>query len=107
MVQNLTAMTLDGIIKAGYCCNLNVQYYWDKIYQRFLIRKKVELNKTNFFRSGLMSEDVLDKLRMPTFDNWQWEDAEMMFLVQQMFVDLGLVETFHIEVYNINSKNID
>ncbi|XP_057303594.1 high affinity cGMP-specific 3',5'-cyclic phosphodiesterase 9A-like [Hydractinia symbiolongicarpus] len=48
--------------------------------------------------SGLMSEDVLDKLRMPTFDNWQWEDAEMMFLVQQMFVDLGLVETFHIEM---------
>ena len=45
-----------------------------------------------------MSEETLDRLRAPTFDNWQWEDAEMMFLVQEMFVDLGLVETFHIEV---------
>ena len=49
-------------------------------------------------RSGLTSEETLEHLRRPTFDNWQWEDAEMMFLVQQMFLDLGLVETFHIEV---------
>ncbi|XP_066915612.1 high affinity cGMP-specific 3',5'-cyclic phosphodiesterase 9A-like [Clytia hemisphaerica] len=48
--------------------------------------------------SGLTSEETLEHLRRPTFDNWQWEDAEMMFLVQQMFLDLGLVETFHIEV---------
>lgn len=47
---------------------------------------------------GLTSEETLEHLRRPTFDNWQWEDAEMMFLIQQMFLDLGLVETFHIEV---------
>ena len=49
----------------------------------------------------MTSEETLEHLRRPTFDNWQWEDAEMMFLVQQMFLDLGLVETFHIEVVNI------
>ena len=48
----------------------------------------------------MTSEETLEHLRRPTFDNWQWEDAEMMFLVQQMFLDLGLVETFHIEVVN-------
>lgn len=46
----------------------------------------------------MTSEETLEHLRRPTFNNWQWEDAEMMFLVQQMFIDLGLVETFHIEV---------
>jgi len=48
--------------------------------------------------AGLPSVDTLDSLRQPAFDNWQWEDAEMMFLIQQMFIDLGLVQTFHIEM---------
>lgn len=51
------------------------------------------------------SEETLDHLRQPTFDNWQWEDAEMMFLVQQMFMDLGLVDTFHIEVRYCYQQN--
>ncbi|XP_065655313.1 high affinity cGMP-specific 3',5'-cyclic phosphodiesterase 9A isoform X3 [Hydra vulgaris] len=56
------------------------------------------LNKFLKMGSGLTSEETLEKLRRPSFDNWQWEDAEMMFLVQQMFLDLGLVETFHIDM---------
>ena len=44
------------------------------------------------------STETLKELREPTFDNWQWEDAEMLFLLQQMFVDLGLMQAFHIEV---------
>lgn len=28
----------------------------------------------------------------------QWEDSEMLYLLQQMFVDLKLVESFYIEV---------
>ena len=30
----------------------------------------------------------------------QWEDAEMLYLLQQMFIDLNLMEKFHIEVIN-------
>lgn len=58
-----------------------------------------------YLRSGMPSEETLDHLRQPTFDNWQWEDAEMMFLVQQMFMDLGLVDTFHIEVRYCYQRN--
>eukprot|EP00795_Rhopilema_esculentum_P006949 gene6949-12569_t len=44
-----------------------------------------------FLRMGFVepSTETLKELREPTFDNWQWEDAEMLFLLQQMFVDLG------------------
>lgn len=31
----------------------------------------------------------------------QWEDAEMLYLLQQMFIDLNLMEKFHIEVINL------
>ncbi|XP_077866472.1 high affinity cGMP-specific 3',5'-cyclic phosphodiesterase 9A-like [Saccoglossus kowalevskii] len=45
-----------------------------------------------------MSEDVKLYLRKPTFDNWQWEDAEMLVLLQQMYIDLEFVEKFNIEM---------
>ena len=34
----------------------------------------------------------------------QWEDAEMLYLLQQMFIDLNLMEKFHIEVINLCNK---
>ncbi|XP_070561669.1 high affinity cGMP-specific 3',5'-cyclic phosphodiesterase 9A-like isoform X2 [Ptychodera flava] len=45
-----------------------------------------------------MAENVKLYLRKPTFDNWQWEDAEMLVLLQQMYIDLEFVETFNIEM---------
>ena len=35
---------------------------------------------------------------MPTFDNWKFEDAEMLVLLQQMFVDLEFTSKFTIKV---------
>jgi len=53
-----------------------------------------------FLRMGHVepSIETLSDLRQPTFDSWQWEDAEMLFLLQQMYVDLGLMQAFHIEL---------
>lgn len=52
-----------------------------------------------FLRMGFAepSLETLQELRHPTFDNWQWEDAEMLFLLQRMYNDLGLAQAFHIE----------
>ncbi|KAK3740955.1 hypothetical protein QZH41_017795 [Actinostola sp. cb2023] len=47
-----------------------------------------------------LSEETRNILKKPTFDNWQWEEEEMLFLLQQMYVDLGLLETFKIEASN-------
>ncbi|KAI1884944.1 hypothetical protein AGOR_G00215110 [Albula goreensis] len=45
-----------------------------------------------------VSEEVRQYLKTPTFDNWQWEDTEIMVLLQVMFTDLDFISTFNIEV---------
>ncbi|KAG7503757.1 hypothetical protein JOB18_044432 [Solea senegalensis] len=44
-----------------------------------------------------VSEEVRQYLKTPTFDNWQWEDAEIMVLLQVMYTDLDFIATFRIE----------
>ncbi|XP_018950051.2 high affinity cGMP-specific 3',5'-cyclic phosphodiesterase 9A-like [Cyprinus carpio] len=45
-----------------------------------------------------VSEEVRQYLKTPTFDNWQWEDAEIMVLLQVMYTDLDFISTFNIEL---------
>lgn len=49
-------------------------------------------------RSVELTVATRELLKKPTFDIWQWEDSEMLYLLQQMFVDLKLVESFYIEL---------
>lgn len=51
-----------------------------------------------FSRHLQLTDDIREYLRQPTFDNWQWEDAEMMLLLQQMYIDLDFIAKFNIEV---------
>lgn len=45
-----------------------------------------------------MSEEVRQYLRQPTFDCHQWEDEEILLLLQQMYLDLDLTAKFCIEL---------
>ena len=45
-----------------------------------------------------MSDETRQYLKMPTFDLWKFEDAEMLVLLQQMFIDLDLTFTFAIKI---------
>lgn len=42
------------------------------------------------------SEDVLSALRLPTFDSYQFEDYEILKLMELMFVELNFIEKFRI-----------
>ncbi|XP_054909068.1 high affinity cGMP-specific 3',5'-cyclic phosphodiesterase 9A isoform X2 [Poeciliopsis prolifica] len=44
-----------------------------------------------------VSEELRQNLKTPTFNNWQWEDAEIMVLLQVMFTDLDFISSFNIE----------
>ncbi|XP_020916920.1 high affinity cGMP-specific 3',5'-cyclic phosphodiesterase 9A [Exaiptasia diaphana] len=44
-----------------------------------------------------LSEETRNILKKPTFDNWQWDEEEMLYLLQQMYIDLGLLNAFRIE----------
>ncbi|KAM9334317.1 high affinity cGMP-specific 3',5'-cyclic phosphodiesterase 9A-like [Symphorus nematophorus] len=45
-----------------------------------------------------VTEEVREHLKTPIFDNWQWEEAEMLVLLQVMFTDLDFLTAFHIEL---------
>ena len=59
------------------------------------------LNPPTNYRSVELTDATRELLKKPTFDIWQWEDSEMLYLLQQMFVDLKLVERLYIEVCRI------
>lgn len=44
------------------------------------------------------TEDVLNALRLPTFDSYQFEDYEILKLMEIMFVDLNFIEKFRISL---------
>ncbi|XP_055643299.1 high affinity cGMP-specific 3',5'-cyclic phosphodiesterase 9A isoform X2 [Toxorhynchites rutilus septentrionalis] len=43
-----------------------------------------------------LSDDVKAALRLPAFDSYEWEDWDVIHLMQTMFVELNLVEKFQI-----------
>ncbi len=45
-----------------------------------------------------VTDSTRDYLKKPIFDNWQWDDPEMMILLKQMYTDLHLTSRFEIEV---------
>ncbi|XP_055326825.1 high affinity cGMP-specific 3',5'-cyclic phosphodiesterase 9A isoform X3 [Sitodiplosis mosellana] len=42
------------------------------------------------------SDEIKAALRLPSFDSYEWEDEDVLFLMQTMFIDTGLVEKFNI-----------
>uniref|UniRef100_A0A3P9GYU0 Phosphodiesterase n=1 Tax=Oryzias latipes TaxID=8090 RepID=A0A3P9GYU0_ORYLA len=62
-------------------------------------REECERVREKFLQMSSLevSEEVRNYLKTPTFDNWQWEDAEIMVLLQVMYTDLDFVASFNIE----------
>uniref|UniRef100_T1GAM9 PDEase domain-containing protein n=1 Tax=Megaselia scalaris TaxID=36166 RepID=T1GAM9_MEGSC len=44
------------------------------------------------------SDEVKSALRLPAFDSYEWEDAEIIHLMQTMFCDLGFIDKFNIPI---------
>lgn len=54
--------------------------------------------KAKFFEicHTTLSDDVKAALRLPSFDSYDWEDYEILHLMETMFVELNFIEKFHI-----------
>ncbi|XP_071145535.1 high affinity cGMP-specific 3',5'-cyclic phosphodiesterase 9A-like isoform X1 [Mytilus edulis] len=95
-VDHLSWLGLTKEISSG----TSLQPFWDK---QQSIRKTEEHNRNVFekFRKMLqvdVTDEVREYLRKPTFDNWQWDDPEMLILLRQMYIDLNLVSNLNIEM---------
>uniref|UniRef100_A0AAG5CMW6 Phosphodiesterase n=1 Tax=Anopheles atroparvus TaxID=41427 RepID=A0AAG5CMW6_ANOAO len=45
-----------------------------------------------------LPDEVKNALRLPAFDSYEWEDWDVIHLMQTMFVELNLVEKFNIPI---------
>lgn len=53
-------------------------------------------DKFNCMRDMEVRSEVKGLLESVNFNNWQWNEAEMLVLLRQMYLDLGLLDTFNI-----------
>ncbi|KAJ3117166.1 High affinity cAMP-specific and IBMX-insensitive 3',5'-cyclic phosphodiesterase 9A [Phlyctochytrium bullatum] len=49
------------------------------------------------FKTPTFSQEVLEHLKHPTFDIWQWSEEELIALIEWMFEDLNLIKEFSID----------
>lgn len=45
-----------------------------------------------------LSNEVIAALRLPAFDSYEWEDEDVLHLMQTMFTETGLVDKFNIPI---------
>ncbi|XP_059489350.1 high affinity cGMP-specific 3',5'-cyclic phosphodiesterase 9A [Neocloeon triangulifer] len=50
-----------------------------------------------------VSEDVQYRLRQVNFNIYEWEDEELLMLLQQMYLDLGLMSTFALDLSTLRA----
>ncbi|KAJ3225103.1 High affinity cAMP-specific and IBMX-insensitive 3',5'-cyclic phosphodiesterase 9A [Clydaea vesicula] len=65
----------------------------------FASKEKKNLVKKHFSTEVkyIFTEETKENLKRPQFDNWQWEENEIMSLLEFIFTDLGLMEDFNID----------
>ncbi|XP_074653981.1 high affinity cGMP-specific 3',5'-cyclic phosphodiesterase 9A-like isoform X2 [Tubulanus polymorphus] len=85
-------------------CGTSLQPFWNKKdnskknFKEHYIRVFEKFRKLSQVQ---VTDEVREYLRRPTFDNWQWDDSEMLILLQQMYIDLGFIKKYNIEMYGL------
>lgn len=66
------------------------------------LKKRVKQNFLNIC-DAQVSDSVRNWLRMPTFDSRQWEDEELLLMLQQMYLDYDLCAKFAININTLRN----
>ncbi|XP_017779576.1 PREDICTED: uncharacterized protein LOC108564888 [Nicrophorus vespilloides] len=66
------------------------------------LKQRVKQNFLNIC-DAQVSDSVRQWLRMPTFDSRQWEDEELLLLLQQMYLDHDLCTKFAININTLRN----
>ncbi|KAK4323920.1 hypothetical protein Pmani_005423 [Petrolisthes manimaculis] len=73
--------------------------YWKHVHYRRKAEQEVASVVSRFRQicDGVVSNETQELLRLPSFNNWAWEESEILLLLQHMYSDLGLPSKFGIE----------
>ncbi|XP_071552829.1 uncharacterized protein Pde9 isoform X2 [Panulirus ornatus] len=77
----------------------NSHPYWKHVHYRRKVEDELStvFSKFREICDAVVEEETQKLLRLPSFNNWAWEDWEMLLLLQHMYNDLGLMAKFGIE----------
>lgn len=88
-------------------CLLNSKkgVYYDKVnHESYCHQTFTKLLYLTFIYSDVtISSSIREWLRSPTFDSWQWEDEELLTLLQSIFFDLDLLHKFNIPLATLRN----
>ncbi|KAK7083946.1 High affinity cAMP-specific and IBMX-insensitive 3',5'-cyclic phosphodiesterase 9A, partial [Halocaridina rubra] len=78
---------------------VNTHPYWEHVQYRRKVDDELNIVFTKFREicDAVVEEETLQLLRLPSFNNWAWDDWEILLLLQHMYNDLGLTTKFGIE----------
>lgn len=98
-LENLDHLSWLGLYK-DLSSRASLQPFWNKSSHSPESPEKCHhvLEKVNRLCQVQVTKEVREYLRKPSFDNWQWDDSEMIILLRQMFIDLDLITKFNIEM---------
>lgn len=54
-----------------------------------------------FVEQHTFTQQVKDDLKLPTFNNWDYSDSELVSLIMHIYVDLALPSHFSIEMQTL------
>uniref|UniRef100_A0A1I8GZN0 Phosphodiesterase n=1 Tax=Macrostomum lignano TaxID=282301 RepID=A0A1I8GZN0_9PLAT len=57
--------------------------------------KFVSMKRVPAFQKYILSQETVEYLKKPTFDNWHWEPNEMLSLLEHMYHELDLLQEFN------------
>ncbi|GAB1601126.1 high affinity cGMP-specific 3',5'-cyclic phosphodiesterase 9A-like [Argonauta hians] len=71
---------------------------WDRFKKQDDSAKQDMINNFRRITHSQFSPNVSEYLKEASFDNWQWDDSEMLLLLQSMFTELNIIAKFGITV---------
>jgi high affinity cGMP-specific 3',5'-cyclic phosphodiesterase 9 len=98
-LENLDHLSWLGLYK-DLSRSPSLQPFWSKLGHEAKTPEQFQRVRDKVDQIGQvqLTKDVRDYLKKLSFDNWQWDDSEMIILMRQMFIDLDLLAKFKIEM---------
>ncbi|KND02075.1 uncharacterized protein SPPG_02578 [Spizellomyces punctatus DAOM BR117] len=86
---------LDGLTeKKGQLANIPTQHTPKRAVKRVSQIDPRYMSQPKY----VFTDETIKYLKTPTFDPWQWQENEMLALLEFMFVELGVVDEFKIDI---------
>ena len=65
--------------------------------KKVVLEHTPKIEKEEHIPSYYVKPEILEEIKKPTFDVWKYKENELIYIILEMFKDLGLLDTFKID----------